>query len=283
MFTIVYFAFFLLMPWYTRIDKTKPVPDEGHLPCALEASRPRRGAAARLAAFAAGGEVAPRPGQQQRRQHGVAAARRANFVNYCLGCHSAKYVRYNRLAADLGLTEQQLIDNLMFTGERPFDTMRIAMQPEDAKRWFGVAPPDLSLIARSRGTDYIYTFLRSFYADPAKATGVNNMVLPGTAMPHVLWELQGVQEAVFAGETDAQGDVRHEFKEFELVTPGTLVAEEYDSFVRDTVNFLDYIGEPMQLERRIARLPRDRVPARVFPARLRAEEGNLEGREVTAA
>ena len=173
----------------------------------------------------------------------------ANFVNYCLGCHSAKYVRYNRVAADLGISEQQLIDNLMFTGERPHDTMRIGINPDQAKRWFGVVPPDLSLIARARGTDYLYTFLRSFYADPAKASGVNNIVLPGTAMPHVLWELQGVQEAVWEGHVDAQGNAQKHFKGFEPGTPGKLTAEEYDQFVRDTVNFLDYIGEPAQLQR----------------------------------
>jgi len=179
----------------------------------------------------------------------------ANFVNYCLGCHSAQYVRYNRVAADLGLTDQQLIDNLMFTGERPHDTMRIAINADDAKRWFGVVPPDLSLIARSRGADYVYTFLRSFYADPAKALGTNNLVLPGTAMPHVLWELQGVQEAVWAGEPNAQGDVSHEFKEFRLVKPGRLTVDEYDAFVRDTVNFLEYMAEPAQLQRRSLGFP----------------------------
>ena len=178
-----------------------------------------------------------------------------NFVNFCLGCHSAKFVRYNRMAADLGITEQQLIDNLMFTGERPFDTMRIGINADDAKRWFGVVPPDLSLMARARGADYIYTFLRSFYADPAKASGWNNTVLPGTAMPHVLWQQQGIQEAVWAGEPNAQGDVSHEFKEFRLATPGTLSPEEYDRFVRDTTNFLVYIGEPAQLQRRSLGFP----------------------------
>src|SRR5512134_1315588 len=173
----------------------------------------------------------------------------SNFVNYCLGCHSAKYVRYNRMAADIGITEQQLIDNLMFTGERPHDTMRIGMNPDDAKRWFGVVPPDLSLVARSRGADYLYTFLRSFYADPAKPTGVNNIVLPGTAMPHVLWELQGVQEAVWEGHVDAQGNAQKHFKEFTLAAPGKLSPEEYDAFVRDTVNFLEYIAEPVQAKR----------------------------------
>ncbi len=179
----------------------------------------------------------------------------ANFVNYCLGCHSAKYVRYNRVAADLGLTEQQLIDNLMFTGERPHDTMRNGMDPDDARRWFGVLPPDLSLIARSRGTDYVYTFLRSFYADPAKATGVNNLALPGTAMPHVLWELQGTQQVVWEGEMDAHGNAEKHFKEFSIAEPGALSPEEFDGFVRDTVNFLEYISEPAQLKRRALGFP----------------------------
>jgi ubiquinol-cytochrome c reductase cytochrome c1 subunit len=167
------------------------------------------------------------------------------FVNYCLGCHSAKYVRYNRLAQDLQLTEQQVIENLMFTGERPFDTMAIAMRREDSTRWFGIEPPDLSLISRSRGTDYLYTFLRSFYEDPSSPTGVDNIVLPGTAMPHVLWELQGVQRAVFEEHEGALP----EFKGFEPSRPGTLAAEDYDKVVRDIVNFLDYIGEPIQRDR----------------------------------
>jgi ubiquinol-cytochrome c reductase cytochrome c1 subunit len=125
------------------------------------------------------------------------------------------------------------------------------MRPEDASRWFGTTPPDLSLIARSRGTDYVYSFLKSFYVDPKRPTGVNNLVLPGTAMPHVLWELQGVQNAVYDGESDAQHSVVHKkFKGFELAQPGTLSEPEFDQFVRDTVNFLDYIGEPMQIERR---------------------------------
>ena len=174
-----------------------------------------------------------------------------NFVNYCMGCHSARYVRYGRLGQDLGLSEQQVIDNLMFTGERIHDTMKISMRPEDAARWFGTTPPDLSLIARSRGTDYISSFLKSFYLDPSRPTGVNNMVMPSTAMPHVLWELQGYQKAVYEGSSDAEhGAVRKTFKDFELEQKGKMSPQEYDQFVRDTVNFLAYIGEPMQIERR---------------------------------
>ena len=169
------------------------------------------------------------------------------FVNYCMGCHSAKYVRYNRLAEDLQLTEQQLVDNLMFTGEHPFDTMEIAMKPADAVRWFGVAPPDLSLISRSRGTDYIYTYLRSFYLDPTRPTGVNNVVLRGTAMPAVLWELQGAQRAVFKANPARPGE--EDLEGFETVRPGQLTQAQFDEVVRDIVNFLDYIGEPIQRER----------------------------------
>jgi ubiquinol-cytochrome c reductase cytochrome c1 subunit len=168
------------------------------------------------------------------------------FVNYCLGCHSAQYVRYSRVAADIGISEQQLIDNLMFTGERPSDTMVNAMRPEDANRWFGVEPPDMSLLARSLGTDYIYSFLRSFYLSSERPTGVNNTVLPGTAMPHVLWELQGTQRAIF--ENDENGNPV--FERFVPVSPGSMDPSEFDAAVRDIVNFLDYISEPIRLERR---------------------------------
>jgi ubiquinol-cytochrome c reductase cytochrome c1 subunit len=169
------------------------------------------------------------------------------FVNYCLGCHSAKYVRYNRLAEDLQITEQQLVDNLMFTGEHPFDTMANSMRPEDATRWFGVAPPDLSLIARSRGTDYLYTYLRGFYVDPSRPTGVNNIVLRGTAMPAVLWELQGPQRAVFRADPEHPG--QEVFEGFEQIRPGQIPAAQFDEMVRDVVNFLDYIGEPIKRDR----------------------------------
>lgn len=173
-----------------------------------------------------------------------------NFVNYCYGCHSARYVRFNRLAKDLELSDDQVKQSLMFTGTRVTDTMENTMAVADAKNWFGKQPPDLSLIARSRGTDYLFSFLKSFYLDPTRPTGVNNTVLVGAAMPHVLWELQGYQKAVYEGEPGASGDLQKKFKGFELQTKGKLSPEEYDQFVRDLVNFLDYIGEPVQLERR---------------------------------
>lgn len=171
-----------------------------------------------------------------------------NYVNYCLGCHSAKYVRYNQLARDLGMTEEQVIANLMFGAAKPTETMDIAMRPADAQRWFGQAPPDLSLIARSKGVDYIYSFLRSFYVDPARPSGVNNLTLPNASMPHVLWELQGMQAAVFE-EEEHDGQKHIVFRKFESASTGTLTPEQYDEFVRDTVNFLDYIAEPMKLKR----------------------------------
>lgn len=172
-----------------------------------------------------------------------------NFTNFCMGCHSAKYVRYNRMAADLGISEDQLVNSLMFTGGKPHDTMDIAMPAADAERWFGAAPPDLSLIARSRGTDFLYTFLKSFYIDEERPTGFNNIVMESVAMPHVLWELQGTQRAVFA-ESDQDSNAPPVFEGFEQVEPGLMSPEEYDRFVLDLVNFLEYIGEPVQLKRR---------------------------------
>jgi ubiquinol-cytochrome c reductase cytochrome c1 subunit len=170
-----------------------------------------------------------------------------NFMNYCSGCHSAKYVRFNTLGRDLNLSEDQLIENLMFNAEKTFETIQANMPADDAKRWFGQSPPDMSLMARARGTDYVYNFLKGFYLDPESPTGVDNRVLEGTSMPHVLWELQGYQKGVF--ETDENG-TRH-FVEFETVTAGSLSAEEFDEFARDTANFLQYISEPVRSKRRV--------------------------------
>lgn len=168
-----------------------------------------------------------------------------NFVNYCMGCHSAQYVRYNRLAQDIGLSEDQMVNNLMWAAEKPHETMEIAMPALDSERWFGVAPPDLSLIARARGKDYLYTFLKGFYVDDSRPAGVNNVALPGAAMPHVLWQLQGLRRPVM--ETD---DAGHEtITGYETVLEGQLSEKEYDEFVLDLVNFLVYIAEPVKLER----------------------------------
>ena len=175
-----------------------------------------------------------------------------NFVNYCLGCHSLQYMRYNRVAQDLGLTEEQLKANLMFTGQRPFDIMKSAMPPADAETWLGRAPPDLSLTARAKGPDYIYQFLKTFYLDPARPTGVNNLALENAAMPQVLADLQGTQKAVFVLEKKEDGNggqMVRVFDHFEQVAPGRMTAAEFDEFVRDTVNFLDYVGEPVRAQR----------------------------------
>lgn len=172
-----------------------------------------------------------------------------NFMNYCAGCHSAQYVRFNTIGKDLDLSEQQLVDNLMFNAQKTFDTIQASMPTEDATRWYGVAPPDLSLMARARGADYVYNFLKGFYLDPASPTGVDNRVLEGTSMPHVLWELQGFQRATFSEHTE-EGVTTRTLDGFERATSGMLDDKAYDEFVRDTVNFLAYIAEPIRSDRR---------------------------------
>ena len=175
-----------------------------------------------------------------------------NFMNYCSGCHSAKYVRYNTLGEALDLSEEQLIDNLMFNAERTFETINVSMKPGDAEAWLNIVPPDLSLVGRSKGTDYLYTFLRGFYVDDKSRTGWNNTVLKGGSMPHVLWELEGLKKPAAHGDDhadDAGGHGEEAAAQFEVIEAGTLTAEEYDQFVRDIVNFLDFIAEPMQLQR----------------------------------
>jgi ubiquinol-cytochrome c reductase cytochrome c1 subunit len=170
-----------------------------------------------------------------------------NFMNYCSGCHSAKYVRFNTLGKGLQLSEDQLVKNLMFNAEKTFETIQASMPMDAAARWFGQPPPDMSLMARARGTDYVFNFMRGFYLDPDSPTGVDNRVLEGTSMPNVLWELQGYQSAVFS--TDENG-TQH-FDKFEQVTEGTMSAEEFDEFARDTTNFLEYISEPVRSTRRV--------------------------------
>ena len=174
----------------------------------------------------------------------------ANYMNYCSGCHSAEYVRYSTIGKKLELSEEQLIDNLMFNADKTFETINAAMPMADAQRWFGQAPPDMSLIARAKGADHIYNFLRGFYVEPGSPTGVNNVVLAGTSMPHVLWELQGYQKANFETRENDDGSVTTEFKGFEVLSAGTMDAEAYDAFVRDTTNFLAFIAEPIRQDRR---------------------------------
>jgi len=175
-----------------------------------------------------------------------------NVVNYCLGCHSLKYLRYSRMAADLGIPEAELRANLIPAGAGPADYLLSSMPTADGDAWFGKSPPDLSLMARARGVDYLYRFLKTFYADPGVVSGSNNLQLPNTAMPAVLSVLQGVQQAVFVSqETGAAGKPveTKTFDHFELTTPGSMSEAQFDAFVRDTVNFLDYAGEPAQTAR----------------------------------
>ena len=172
------------------------------------------------------------------------------FVNYCLSCHSAKYMRYNRMAEDLSLTEDQLKQNLMFAADKVGDTMSVAIQPDDAEKWFGTAPPDLSVITRSRSPDWVYTFLLSFYEDkdPARMFGVNNIVFEATAMPAVLSSLQGVQELVEEEVSDGHGGTTVK-KVLHLKEAGSMNPAQFRRAMRDLVNFLTYVGEPAKLVR----------------------------------
>jgi ubiquinol-cytochrome c reductase cytochrome c1 subunit len=180
------------------------------------------------------------------------------FVNYCLNCHAASYMRYNRMR-EIDLTEEQIKANLMFATDRVGDTMKVAIDPVHAKEWFGATPPDLTVIARSRaavgkgsGADYLYTYLRSYYRDDTKITGWNNLVFPSVGMPHVLWELQGQRAAVFADEKDPHDASRtvHVHKGYTQLTKGSMTSAEYDNAVADLVAFLTWMGEP-QLNQRV--------------------------------
>lgn len=172
----------------------------------------------------------------------------ALFTNYCSGCHALGMQRYSRLAADLGLSEAQVMGNLNFGDAKFGEQIKIAMDPADATAWFGKAPPDLSLIARSKpgGPDWTYTFLKSFYVDESRPSGWNNTLLPGASMPNVLWELQGTQRAVY-GE-HAEGTAPH-VNSLEVAAAGKLSPEEFDRSARDIAAFLHYVGEPSALQR----------------------------------
>ncbi len=171
------------------------------------------------------------------------------FVNYCGSCHSAAYMRYNRVGADLGIPEEVLKTNLMFTTDKVGEPMRAAMPAADSQEWFGVTPPDLSVVARSRGEDWLFSYLNGFYSDASKTTGVNNLYFPSAAMPHVLWELQGVNRAVFNTHTSPEGVQTQVFEKFENEIPGTLDEAQYRRATRDLVGFMVYMGEPAKLVR----------------------------------
>jgi ubiquinol-cytochrome c reductase cytochrome c1 subunit len=171
------------------------------------------------------------------------------FVNYCLSCHSASLMRYERMGQDLGISEELVSENLMFTGGKVGELMTVATAPADAKEWFGTVPPDLTVIARSRGVDWLYTYLRSFYRDESRHVGVNNLVFPDVGMPHVMWELQGWQEPIITTIKDHDGK-ETKVIDLELVEPGLRTPQEFDRDIRDLVNFLDYMGEPAKHDRR---------------------------------
>ena len=178
------------------------------------------------------------------------------FVNYCQGCHSLQYQRYNRMARDIGLTDDEVKKNMIFNPDTKVgDTMKIGMPQKDAKKWFGAAPPDLSVIARSRGSDYLYTYLRTFYLDPKRPWGVNNAAFPSVGMPHVLWELQGWQEPVYKATGEGEGAAheggggKEEISGFKVVKAGSMTPPEFDAAMADLVNFLTYVSEPIKLER----------------------------------
>lgn len=179
------------------------------------------------------------------------------FANYCLNCHNAAFMRYNRLR-DIGLTEAQIKANLMFATDKVGDVMKATLDAKNAKDWLGVVPPDLTLIARSRsaagqgtGADYLYTFLRTYYRDETKATGWNNLAYPNAAMPHILWEWQGQRRAKFVDEADPHDAAKtvHRFAGFEQITPGTKSQLEYDQSVGDLVAYLNWMAEPAQSTR----------------------------------
>lgn len=210
----------------------------------------------RAAAFAAGlllSSVALASGGGNLQQSGVDLNDKASlqrgaalYMNYCGSCHSLKYIRYARIAEDLGLSEEDVMANLNFSGGKIGDHVISAMTPEMGVAAFGKAPPDLSVIARVRGSDWIYTYLKSFYLDESRPVGWNNKLFANASMPNPLWELQGLQQPVYGKKTDA-GEMPVEG--FTISQPGTQNAEQFDQTVRDITAFLEYAGEPVAVKR----------------------------------
>jgi ubiquinol-cytochrome c reductase cytochrome c1 subunit len=169
------------------------------------------------------------------------------YMNYCSGCHSLKYMRYSRLAEDLGLSEEEVMENLNFTGAKFGEQIQVAMPAEGAEKWFGQVPPDLSVIARVRGSDWIYTYLKSFYLDESRPLGWNNTLFPNASMPNPLWQMQGVLRPVYGEKDEATGEAH--VQRLELATPGSETAQQFNQTARDITAFLEYVGEPAALKR----------------------------------
>jgi len=205
-------------------------------------------AAAVLFAGAAGAEEGNGLQAAQTRVGNIASVQSGAklFFNYCSGCHSLKYVSYSQLADDLHLSRDDVLKNFAFTGAKIGDQVLANMPAENAKTWFGNTPPDLSLEARAKGPDWIYTYLKSFYLDPTRPTGWNNTVFPSVSMPNVLWELQGSQRAVMS---QAKAGEEARVEKLEQATPGKLSAEQFDAAASDLTAFLEYAGEPAKVKR----------------------------------
>jgi ubiquinol-cytochrome c reductase cytochrome b subunit len=265
---VIYFSFFFLMPIWTSYEKTKPVPERVTMNGGIGIWGTIAGlalililTALPLKAVGAAAEVHLDSMQPNLQDQSSLQSGAATYMNYCMGCHSLQYSRYERVATDLGIPLDLMPGNLMFDPDQKIGSlMENSMPDEAAKRWFGAAPPDLTLVARARGTDWLYTYLRTFYVDPSRPWGVNNKVFPDVGMPHALLDLQGFTECSMGPVAAANGGVKRDpltgediledpCGRFEITQAGELSPEEYDVAVYDLVNFLAYVGEPAALHR----------------------------------
>ena len=199
-----------------------------------------------FSAFAAGGGATLQAGNDLSDRASLQRGAQL-YMNYCAGCHSLKYMRYSRMAEDLGLTEDEVMKNLNFTGAKFGEQVQVSMPAAGGEKWFGKMPPDLSVISRVRGSDWIYTYLKSFYLDESRPLGWNNKLFPNASMPNPLWELQGLQHAEFGPVDPATGE-RH-VEGLKVAQAGRQSAQEFDQTARDITNFLEYVGEPAALKR----------------------------------
>ena len=199
-----------------------------------------------FSAFAAGGGATLQAGNDLSDRASLQRGAQL-YMNYCAGCHSLKYMRYSRMAEDLDLTEDEVMKNLNFTGAKFGEQVQVSMPAAGGEKWFGKMPPDLSVISRVRGSDWIYTYLKSFYLDESRPLGWNNKLFPNASMPNPLWELQGLQHAEFGPVDPATGE-RH-VEGLKVAQAGRQSAQEFDQTARDITNFLEYVGEPAALKR----------------------------------